>query len=68
MDRYLIVVARERAELWQELSQRHVGAAEVEVILDRRERRGAWGVAERRAPLREDTDLARQAFVVVPRN
>ncbi len=36
MTQCLIVVPRERPDLWGELVQRHSAAADVEIILDRR--------------------------------
>jgi hypothetical protein len=68
MNSCLIVVSRRWPELVEQLQGRHVYLDGVEVILDRRERRIPMDrEAERRAPPRVETDLERQAFVVIPR-
>jgi hypothetical protein len=64
----LIVVSRNRPEVLQELQQRHIHLDGVEVILDRRQQQiPVEGGIDRRAPPRVETDLRRQAFVVITR-
>jgi hypothetical protein len=70
MERRLIVVSRNRPELWQELRRNYAPAEGTEVILDRRQwqrwtRPGADGACRPPAPL--DMELQSQGFVVIPR-
>lgn len=70
MERCLIIVSRDRPDLWQELTQNYAHADGVEIILDRRQ-------AERWTPARESADrrssadpgtrMQDQGFVVIPR-
>jgi hypothetical protein len=69
MERRLIVVSRNRPELWQELRQNYAHAEGTEVILDRRQwqrwtRPRADGDLRYPAPL--DKELQSQGFVVIP--
>jgi hypothetical protein len=68
MNSCLIVVSRRWPELVEQLRGRHLHFDGVEVILDRREQQVPLPtVDDRRAPPRIETDLERQAFVVIPR-
>jgi len=70
MDRCLIVVSRDRPELWQELRQNYAQAEGVEIILDRRQGQ-QWALSEdgtdRRSLLTVGPDVQGQGFMVVPR-
>ena len=68
MDRYLVIVSRDRPELVQELRSTYGQAEEVEILLDRRQAPRHWTVpgteAERRAAIR--LGVEGQGFVVIP--
>lgn len=70
MDRCLIVVSRDRPELWQELRQNYAQAEGVEIILDRRQdQRSSLSEegSDRRGLFTASPDFQGQGFVVVPR-
>ena len=68
MDRYLVIVSRDRPELVQELRSTYGQAEEVEILLDRRQTPRRWTVpgneAERRTTNRLGVDG--QGFFVIP--
>ncbi len=69
MERYLIIVSRDRPELVESLKSAYAPDVEVEIHLDRREEGGicAWrghGADRRVASL--ITDLQTQGFMVIP--
>ena len=65
MERYLVIVSRDRPELVQHLVAAHGHKAEVKILLDRREaQRGAYG-ANRRSPRRTTTDFGPQGFLMI---
>jgi hypothetical protein len=69
MNSCLIIVSRRWPELVGQLRGRHLHLDGVEVILDRREEQVSRPIArDRRAPPRIETDLERQAFVVIPQS
>ncbi len=63
MDRYIIVVARDRPDLFYHLSEHQ--SPEVEVILDRREMARAPRLTTQRPYEAWHTKLERDGFVVV---
>lgn len=68
MNSCLIIVSRRWPDLVDQLRGRHLHLDGVEVVLDRREQQVPLEArVERRAPTRIETDLERQAFVVIPR-
>lgn len=74
--RHLLIVARDRPELWRYLAVKFAKSAWVEVVLDRRQRerreatriyqRGRQG-ADRRRSSSLATDPRGQAYLIVPR-
>ncbi len=64
MDRYLIVVSRERLDLWSDIIQRYNQTEGLEILLDRREHQPAMDEAPRRR--RSKMTLAPNSFMVVP--
>ncbi len=70
MERCLIIVSRDRPDLWQELTQNYAHADEVEIILDRRQGERwtpARESADRRSSTGPGTMMQDQGFVVIPR-
>ncbi len=70
MERYLIIVSRDRPELLQTLNPVYGQEGEFEIILDRRGGQiSAWGGhgADRRTTLSVNTDLQAQGFMVIKR-
>ena len=70
MWRWLVIIARDRPELWLTWASFYGGAVKVEVLLDRRQgeagtRRGEQ--PERRARPGGDTELQQRGFLVIPR-
>ena len=66
----LVIIARDRPELWVSWASFYSGAATVEVLLDRRQ--GPPGTAtgdrpDRRARSTRDTVLRDLGFIVIPR-
>jgi hypothetical protein len=69
VDRYLVIVSRERPELVQELRSTYVHSGEVEILLDRRQapqRTLPWNAADRRSATRLGTVVEGQGFFVIP--
>ncbi len=70
MERCLIIVSRDRPDLWQELNQNYAQAEGVDIILDRRGWR-RWTFppddTDRRSPSSIGSDFPAEGFVVVPR-
>ncbi len=70
MERYLIIVSRDRPELVDTLASSYGQIGEVEIHLDRRGEGPGWGGIgsgpERRVPTSVITDLEAQGFMVIP--
>jgi len=73
----LIIVARDRWDLWHELTRHFVANEDVGILLDRRQRdRRRWNrwtalnqpASDRRRPLDTEHDLAMRQFIIVGRN
>jgi hypothetical protein len=68
MERYLVIVSRDRPDLFQRLSAAYGHKVEVKILLDRRERkRGEYGV-DRRSPRRAKMDFGSQGYIVIPQH
>ena len=70
MERLLIIVARDRPELFQELSSTYGPSGDVEILLDRRQaprRTFSRTVAARQAPIRLGPRVEGEGFFVIPR-
>jgi len=70
VEAYLVVIARDRPELWVTWAAFYGGAAQVEVLVDRRQglscpRRGDR--RDRRAQRTRDSDLQVRGVLVIPR-
>jgi len=70
MWRWLVIISRDRPELWLTWASFYGGAARVEVLFDRRQ--GPAGIAsgerrERRARPDCDTELQQRGFLVIPK-
>ena len=71
MGRTLVVIARDRPELWVTWAAFYGGAETVEGLLDRRQGqpwRGRGHHPNRRAQSRRETDLHDHGFIVIPRS
>jgi hypothetical protein len=69
MDRYLVIVSRDRPELVQELRSTYGQSEEVEILLDRRQtprRTLSRNDADRRSTLRLDAEVEGHGFFVTP--
>jgi len=65
MERYLVIVSRDRPDVLQRLRSAYGHKGEVEILLDRREaQRGEYG-ANRRSPRRATTDFGPQGFLMI---
>lgn len=78
-DRALVVVARDRPEVWQSLTRQFAGSADVQVLLDRRQCDRRQGdrrqqsrthaldrrCRDRRRPPRIETDVRARHYVIV---
>jgi hypothetical protein len=67
--RYLVIVARDRPELWRDFRLTYGHADEVEILLDRREspqRAVSQHDRHRRSPTRRGSEVAGQGFCVIP--
>jgi len=70
LSRYLVIVARERPELWRDLRLTYGPSDEVEILLDRREpprQTLPRTDRDRRSSLRRHTEVAGQGFWVICR-
>ena len=69
MRRWLVIIARDRPELWVTWASFYGGAEAVEVLVDRRQGH-SWtdpqNRPERRTLSHRDTDLRKQGFLVIP--
>ena len=70
MEAYLVVIARDRPELWVTWAAFYGGAAQVEVLVDRRQGlpcRRREDRRDRRAQRNRDSDLRERGVLVIPR-
>jgi hypothetical protein len=70
MWRWLVIIARDRPELWVTWASFYGGGVAVEVLLDRRQGQAGSGSGEgreRRVRPSRDTELRRRGFLVIPR-
>ena len=70
MSRWLVIIARDRPELWVTWASFYGGAAKVEVLLDRRQRLPcprSGERPERRAQRTRESDLQERGVLVIPR-
>ncbi|MBP1776660.1 MAG: hypothetical protein H6Q86_2670 [candidate division NC10 bacterium] len=72
MERWLVIIARDRPELWVTWASFYGGAEKVEVLLDRRQeqpgtKRKRWNGPERRTQPNRDTALRECGHLVIPR-
>jgi hypothetical protein len=70
MWRWLVIIARDRPELWATWTCLYGGAERMEVHFDRRQVQGGTGRAdapERRARPKGDVELQERGFLVIPR-
>jgi hypothetical protein len=69
MPRWLVIIARDRPELWVTWTSFYGGAGEVEVVVDRRLSQ-PWAGGDRpdrRTPSNREIDLRERGFLVIPR-
>lgn len=70
MEHCLVIIARDRPELWLTWASFYGGAETVEIVFDRRQRQ-PWPrnghQPDRRTQSRHDTSLRDQGFIVIPR-
>jgi hypothetical protein len=69
MPRWLVIIARDRPELWVTWASFYGGAGEVELVVDRRLRQPWTGRdrPDRRTPSNREIDLQERGFLVIPR-
>jgi hypothetical protein len=70
MNRYLIIVARDRPELFGTLATIYGQKGEVEIFFDRRRAQAGTGSRdrpERRAQAHRDAELHERGYLVIPR-
>ena len=70
MARYLVIIARDRPDLWLTWTAFYGGGVTVEVLCDRRQGQTGTGRGdgpERRARPKGDTELEQRGFLVIPR-
>lgn len=65
MEGYLVIVSRDRPELFQQLTAAHGHKAEVKILLDRREAPPREYGANRRSSRRATTDFGPQGFLMI---
>ena len=65
MEGYLVIVSRDRPELFQQLTVAHGHKAEVKILLDRRKARHREYRANRRSSRRATTDFGPQGFLLI---
>ena len=70
MGRYLVIIARDRPDLWVSWAAFYGGARKVDVLFDRRHRLPcprSGERPERRARSSRDSDLQERGVLVIPR-
>ena len=70
MGRYLVIIARDRPDLWVTWAAFYGGAATVEVLVDRRQGRPCpkrGDRPDRRAQRTRESDLQERGVLVIPR-
>jgi hypothetical protein len=69
MPRWLVIIARDRPELWVTWTSFYGGAGEVELVVDRRLSQPWTGGdrPDRRTPSNREIDLQERGFLVIPR-
>ena len=69
MERYLVVIARDRPEVWLSWAAFYGGAGNVEVLVDRRQGKPRAGRGDRpdhRARPNRESALQKRGFLVIP--
>ena len=70
MGQWLVLIARDRRDLWVSWAAFYGGAGTVEVLFDRRQGHSGAGTGDRRDPRAgwsRDRDLQECGFLVIPR-
>jgi hypothetical protein len=68
MRQWLVIIARDRPELWVTWASFYGGAEQVEVLFDRRQGQswpGTGGRADRRTQPHRETELLERGFLVI---
>ncbi len=71
MERYLVVIARDRPEVWLTWAAFYAGAGSVEVLVNRRQGKpwaGRGDCPDHRDRLNRETALQEHGFLVIPQS